>query len=127
MEEISFIKKNASVSAKMIAYLMANPIQTQSVEYNDNRLSRFVTQKGKCAVTGNVLEIGEMECHHKRPRSLGGSDEYKNLIFISKSVHKLVHATRRETISKLLKRLDLDESSMKSINELRVQAENVKI
>lgn len=101
--------------------------KTVSVEYNDNRLSRFVAQKGKCAVTGIVLEIGEMECHHKQPRSLGGSDEYKNLIFISKSVHKLVHATRQETISKLLKRLNLDESSMKSINELRVQAENVKI
>ena len=32
-----------------------------------------------------------------------------------------------ETINKLLKRLNLDESSMKSINELRVQAGNITI
>lgn len=117
-------KKNENVSQDIINYIVANPVRSQSVEYNDNRLSKIVAQKGKCSVTGIKLEIGEMECHHKIPRHLGGTDEYKNLTYISKTVHKLVHATRQETIVKLMKRLNLDESSLKSINKLRVQAAN---
>lgn len=120
-------KKNKSVSQSIINYLVANPIQSQSVEYNDNRLSKFVAQKGKCSVTGNVLEINEMECHHKLPRKLGGTDAYENLTFITKTVHKLIHATKPETINKLLCKLNLDESSINSINKLRVQAGNIII
>ncbi|WP_143328967.1 HNH endonuclease signature motif containing protein [Clostridium puniceum] len=42
----------------------------------------YIAQNGKCSVTGEILEIGNMECHHKKPKELGGKDEYKNLTFV---------------------------------------------
>lgn len=64
-------------------YIMRNPIKDRSIEYNDNRISLYMGQQGKCAITGVALETGKMHCHHKRPRLAGGTDEYKNLIFIT--------------------------------------------
>ena len=48
----------------------------------DNRVSLYAAQYGKCAVTGKVLWIDEIHCHHKKPISQGGTDEYKNLILL---------------------------------------------
>ena len=63
---------------------------------------------GKCAITGEKLEIGNIHCHHKLPKHLGGSDEYKNLVIVSESVHRLIHATNPEIIRKYLQKLNLD-------------------
>ena len=85
---------------KIIKYLIANPIQGQSTEYNDNRISLYIGQLGKCFVTNEELTIGNMEVHHAIPKSQGGNDSYNNLIYITKDVHKLKHATQLETINK---------------------------
>ena len=61
---------------------MNNPCGTESVEYNDNRISLYVAQKGKCAVTKAKLQITEIDCHHKIPREYGRNDEYSNLIIV---------------------------------------------
>lgn len=47
---------------------------------------------------------------------IGGTDEYSNLILVSESVHKLIHARRIETIQKYLKCSKLD---VKKLNVLR--------
>ena len=39
----------------------------QSVEYCDNRLARFVASKGKCEITGELLSVNEVHCHHFLP------------------------------------------------------------
>ena len=70
---------------------MWNPEKGQSVEYNDNRLSLYAAQKGRCAITGAILEIENMCCHHKKPLTMGGEDKYKNLIFVTKAIHRLIH------------------------------------
>jgi group II intron reverse transcriptase/maturase len=76
---------------KIMNYMMDNPIENRSIEYNDNRLSLYIAQKGKCFVTGKLLEIDEIHCHHKKQRAKGGGDEYKNLVIIHKDVHRLIH------------------------------------
>jgi group II intron reverse transcriptase/maturase len=48
--------------------LMENPIPSESIEFNDNRISLFVGQNGKCAVSGDYLKLGEMEVHRKIPK-----------------------------------------------------------
>ena len=48
---------------------MTHPITDEDVEFNDNRVSLYVGQAGKCGVSGKVLEIGKMEVHHKKPKS----------------------------------------------------------
>ena len=56
------------------------------MEYNDNRISLYVAQKGKCNITGKLLEIDEIHCHHKKPKAKGGGDEYKNLVILHKDI-----------------------------------------
>ena len=69
-----------SIDTGIMHYLMRNPIPYRTAAYNDNRISLYCAQYGKCAVTGRKLEIKEIHCHHKLPKYLGGTDKYKNLV-----------------------------------------------
>ena len=99
-------------------------LPNRSVEYMDNRVSLYAAQYGKCAVTGKVLWIDEIHCHHKKPISQGGTDEYKNLIIVHIDVHKLIHATKLETIQTYLDKIKPDKSQLDKINKLRMLAGN---
>ena len=115
-------KNQKTVSTSDLKYLMENPIQGQSVEYNDNRISLFVGQYGKCYITDKPLNPSEMHCHHKKPRALNGTDEYKNLIIIEENIHRLVHATKEETIKEYIQKLNLTTKQLEKVNKLREQA-----
>ena len=94
----------------------------KSIEYMDNRVSLYAAQYGKCAITGKVLWIDEIHCHHKKPIFQGGTDEYKNLVIVHEDVHKLIHATKQETITAYLEKLTLNKSQLDKINKLRIMA-----
>lgn len=111
----------------MVEQLLKNKQYDQSVEYNDNRISLFVGQKGKCHVTGNYLTLDAMECHHKLPKSQGGTDDYKNLVWLCTDAHKLIHSTTKETIEKYLMQLNLDSKGLKRVNSLRQLVGNLEI
>lgn len=115
-------KSLEKVNMEILHYLMRNPIPNRSIEYNDNRLSLYSAQQGKCAVTGKVLTIGDIHCHHKIPRSAGGTDSYDNLVLVSKCVHSLIHATNPATIRKYLEILKLDSKQLKKLNKFRTLA-----
>lgn len=108
-----------SIDTGIMHYLMRNPIPFRTAAYNDNRISLYCAQYGKCAVTGRKLEIKEIHCHHKLPKYLGGTHEYKNLVIISEDVHRLIHATSPETIRKYLEKLKLDPKQFKKLEKLR--------
>lgn len=108
-----------SMDTGIMHYLMRNPIPYRTAAYNDNRISLYCAQYGKCAVTGRKLEIKEIHCHHKLPKYLGGTDEYKNLVIVSKDVHRLIHATNPETIRKYLEKLNLDAKQLKKLEKFR--------
>ena len=107
------------VNLKILHYLMRNPIPSRSIEYNDNRLSLYCAMQGKCAITGKILEIDEIHCHHKTPIKSGGTDKYENLLLISENVHILLHATISETIEKYFKKLCLDSKQRNKLNKYR--------
>ena len=111
----------------LVRHLLKCKEYDKSVEYNDNRISLMAGQNGKCGVTGECLTTGNMECHHKKPKELGGSDEYKNLMWVKTEVHRLIHATTPETIEKYLTILQLDSKALKKVNSLRLSAENLEI
>ena len=99
----------------------------KSIEFMDNRLSLWAAQYGKCAVTGKVLWIDEIHCHHKIPIGKGGTDEYSNLIILHKDVHVLIHAVQREVINAYLDKLQITQTMLKKINKLRILVGNEKI
>lgn len=111
-------KLNSNIEFK-ITLLMRNPVMGETVEYNDNRLSRFSAQKGKCAVTKMELEVNEVHCHHQIPRHLGGDDKYSNLIIVHEKVHQLIHVVKNEVIERLVTELNLNDDMIKKVNTLR--------
>ncbi len=110
--KLGFINKD------MIKYLSNNPVLNRSVEYNDNRLSLYSAQKGKCAITGYELGLG-METHHITPLSQGGTDRYKNLVLLTQEAHILIHATDIETFAKYADDINLTNKMLKKVNEYR--------
>lgn len=115
------IHKNlAGINMDVLYHLMNSPAGKQSVEYNDNRIALYVAQKGKCAVSGVELEANQVDCHHKKPLSLGGDDSYKNLIIVSDVVHILVHSSNDRTIRKYLEVFKPNKKQLEKLNKLPV-------
>ena len=112
-------KSLKGLDMSILLYLMRNPIPNRSIEYNDNRISHYSGQMGKCAVMGRRLSIDDIHCHHKVPIHLGGDDSYTNLTIIGADVHRLIHAVNTDTIQKLRSALRLTEYQVGRINSLR--------
>ena len=108
-----------SIDSHILHYLMRNPIPFRTTAYNDNRISLYCAQFGRCAISGKKLEVHEIHCHHKVPKYLGGTDEYQNLVIVSEDVHRLIHATEPHTIRKYLEKLKLDAKQMIKLEKLR--------
>ena len=122
------IHKNLeSVDMTILHILMRNPNMSASAEYNDNRISLYVAQQGKCAVTKEQLSLEDIHCHHKLPKSLGGGDDYANLIILHERIHRLVHATQEETISAIMQTVQLDKRQLDKLNKLRKSVGNEAI
>ena len=68
--------------------------RNESVQFNDNRISRASMCQMKCEISGHRLEMNTISCHRFRSKELGGTDEYSNLRILHKEVHKLVHIDR---------------------------------
>ena len=122
------IHKNlAGLNLAVMNHLMNTPAGQQSVEYNDNRIALYVAQKGKCAVSGIALDANQVDCHHKKPLSLGGDDSHQNLIIVSDAVHVLIHSSSERTIKKYLNDLQLNSKQLAKLNNLRKLAEMPQI
>ena len=121
------IHKNLMCDTKTMILLMKSKEIGRSIEYMDNRISLYVAQNGKCAVSGKILYIDEIHCHHKVPVYQGGNDRYENLVILHKDVHRLLHATTMETIKKYLSQLKLTQHQKEKLNKLRAIANYEKI
>ena len=51
------IHDNLRIDVNSMLWLMRHPIPTESVRYNDNRVSLYAGQDGKCAITGKKLDV----------------------------------------------------------------------
>lgn len=119
---------NLRINTHLMGQLMRQPHREHNTEYMDNRISLFSAQWGKCAVTGkDFRSTDDIHCHHKIPKSKGGTDKYQNLILVLPPVHILIHATDKHIICQHLELLRLDEKQSKKLNELRKLAGNTEI
>jgi len=115
------------ISYDVMKYMMENAHLYPTLEMADNALSRYIAQKGKCAVTHNALSISDMVGVHIKPCKGERNDTYRNLIILSKEVSELVGAMNPVKIGKLLKDLQLTEEMKDKINKLRKHRELEKI
>ena len=66
--------------------LAANPMLDETVEFNDNRLAKYLGQSQRCAVSGVLLNYDDMVIIHIVPKPMGGTDNYNNLIYVTRQI-----------------------------------------
>ena len=77
-----------AVNPRALRQLMENPVQGASTELNDNRISMFVAQRGKCTISKEPLTLGNIIVHHITQKPNGGGADNANHILITQDVHK---------------------------------------
>jgi group II intron reverse transcriptase/maturase len=121
----AFIHKQIDkISEDEFIYLVRNPVEEKSIEYNDNRISLFSAQYGFCSVLNIRLSVDNFHCHHIRPVMMNGTDKYRNLTIIHPEIHRLIHAVKPELIHRILEELDLLEDQIGKVNVFRVKVGN---
>ncbi|MCQ6277606.1 hypothetical protein JMM81_22400 [Bacillus sp. V3B] len=104
-----------------ISFLMKSNLPNRSIEYMDNRISRYSMKMGKCEITGRYLSASEVHCHHYVPKDLGGTDQFNNLRILHKDVHRLIHLINNERIVSHIKNLRLSNTMMNKVNQYRMK------
>lgn len=102
-----------------IALLLESKIPTRSVEYMDNRISRYSMKMGQCEITGVFLQAREVHCHHYIPLHLGGDDVFNNLRILHKDIHTTIHQTDEKAIRSRLKNFSITREMIKKMNIYR--------
>lgn len=110
-------KDLGQVDKELMQYFIHNPLQ-KSIELNDNRISLYSAQSGRCTITNHILQENT-EVHHITPVSQGGTDKYENLALMIPEAHKLIHATDNETIKYYVDLLNLSKKQIQKVNKYR--------
>ena len=84
---------------------------TESLEFCDNRLARFVAVRGKCEISKQQLLFEDVVCHRLNPKEQGGTDEYKNLRIIHRDIEQLIYETEVNIIRILIEKTGCKEST----------------
>ena len=111
--------KLTGIDMDVLHYLMRNPAPNESVEFNDNRLSLYSAQKGKCAITGELMEMDDICCIRKVPKSAGVTDKYDNLILVCRRIAHILSLPNAEMFNAELEKLNLDSKRSEKLNKLR--------
>lgn len=122
-------RNQSAVSEIALRWIRSHPVVSDraTVQFNDNRISLFIAQLGKCSVTGEELNVLDMHCHHKIPYHLSKDDKYSNLIIVKPEVHILIHATKEDTIQRYMTLLNLNDEQVKRLNKLRLLVRNTSL
>lgn len=101
---------------------MSNP--NESIEFRDNRVSKYSSQVGRCRVTKEVLELADIYCHRIVPKNLGGKDNYQNLVIVHRNIHSLIHEEDKTRASLLIQNMRVTSAQLEIINQFRKKAKN---
>ncbi len=116
------IHKKLGVNTSIMTWMMRHPVRRETVEFNDNRISLFAGQNGKCAVTGEYLARADIVCHRKVPKWAGGDSSYSNLVLVTSATENLLTERDAGFAWELSKRMSMDDSQRRKANKLRVAA-----
>lgn len=95
-----------------------NPMYHESVEFNDNTLSKFCGQLGKYAITNSyIYNLSNM---HIIRKINNGADKYDNIIIVESKVKKLIELKEVDDIMELYNlKKGLTRQQLNKINEIR--------
>lgn len=116
------IHDNLRVDVNSMLWLMRHPIPTESVRYNDNRISLYAGQDGKCAITGKKLDVQTCICYRKTNDCKKGIDNYQNLLLLSLQGLAIVSSEDMMSVVALVKEYSLNAKVITKVNKLRATA-----
>lgn len=96
---------------------MNNP--DESIEFRDNRVSKYSSQRGRCRVTKEFLELADIYCHRIIPKKLGGKDNFQNLVIIHRNIHQLIHENDKARATLLVMEMRITGTQLEIINQFR--------
>lgn len=116
------IHDNLRIDVNSMLWLMRHPIPTESVRYNDNRVSLYAGQDGKCAITGMKLDVQTCICYRKTNNCKKGNDSYQNLLLLSLQGLAIVSSEDMMSVVALVKEYSLNAKVITKVNKLRATA-----
>lgn len=121
------IHKYLTFPVDIINQLMNTNNPDESIEFRDNRVSKYSSQRGRCQITKEILELRDIYCHRINPKHLGGKDNYQNLAIIHRKIHPLIHEQDNIRATVLMKKLKINISQLEIINRFRKKANNCEL
>ena len=116
------IHNNLKIDVTSMLWLMRHPIPTESISYNDNRVSLYAGQDGKCAITGKELDVQTCVCYRKAKSCKKGKDSYQNLMLLSLPGLTIVSSDDMDAVAALVKEYSLNAKAITKVNKLRTTA-----
>ena len=116
------IHNNLKIDVTSMLWLMRHPIPTESISYNDNRVSLYAGQDGKCAITGKELDVQTCVCYRKAKSCKKGKDSYQNLMLLSLPGLTIVSSDDMDAVAALVKEYSLNAKAIAKVNKLRTTA-----
>ena len=116
------IHDNLRIDVNSMLWLMRHPIPTESVRYNDNRVSLYAGQDGKCAITGKKLDVQTCICYRKTNDCKKGNDSYQNLLLLSLQGLAIVSSEDMMSVVASVKEYSLNAKVITKVNKLRATA-----
>lgn len=104
--------QRAVESSKLKAFQMFLN-EDETIEFRNNMVSKFVAQYGKCYITGNELEPENAVGIRIKPKERNGTDDYSNIVIVSKAVIPLIEDINADYCS------NLSEKQKVKLNRLR--------
>lgn len=104
---------------------MNNP--DESIEFRDNRVSKYSSQRGRCRVIKEFLELADIYCHRIIPKKLGGKDNFQNLVIIHRNIHQLIHENDKARATLLVMEMRITGTQLEIINQFRKKAKNCEL
>lgn len=113
-----FYKKLEIDNIFIIEKILRNPMKYESVEFNDNVISKFCGQLGRYAITNNqiydVLNIKPIKIKEN------GTDKYDNIIIVNNKIEKLLRLKEVDDIIEILNLIKgVKYEQLEKINKIR--------
>ncbi|MEC3022106.1 HNH endonuclease signature motif containing protein [Bacillus cereus] len=111
-----------AVDRETLRHVQRFYMKHRTVEYNDNRIAKFIAQYGKCAITKQEVGLVGWHCHHKIPLEFGGQDNYENLVIVLEDIHLAIHSDDSDKAKSILNKYDIIEDKKVMFDKLRISA-----
>ena len=97
-------KHNPGVSMKDISYLVNTSKYIKNSRLAMFRISKYSSMKGVSYLSGNFVPVDEYHCHHIKPLSKGGTNDFENLCVLSEMEHTILHSSTPERLYSIFPR-----------------------